>query len=47
MYLYVAFKNPGYVTSYVMRGEEDYSEDIESMRNNMENHTNTDNINKR
>jgi hypothetical protein len=32
MYLYVSFKNPGYVTSYVLRGDE-YEDDLEGMKN--------------
>lgn len=31
MYLYVSFTDPGYVTSYVMRGDE-YEDDIENMK---------------
>lgn len=36
MYLYVAFKDPGYVTSYVLRGDE-YEDDIEGMKNSSNN----------
>lgn len=33
LYLYVSFKNPGYVTTYVSRGD-DFEDDIENSRKN-------------
>jgi hypothetical protein len=32
IYLVVAFMDPGYVTSYVLRGVDEYEDDIEEMR---------------
>lgn len=37
VYLYVAFSDPGYITSYVLRGDE-YEDDIENMKNSHGNH---------
>ncbi|CDW87169.1 dhhc zinc finger domain containing protein [Stylonychia lemnae] len=36
MYLYVSFKNPGYVTSYVLRGDE-YEDDLDGMKSKADN----------
>jgi hypothetical protein len=42
LYLIVAFKNPGYVTSYVLKGDE-FEDDIESMKRYSEKNANMTN----